>query len=506
MAAEQAPVDPAVFGAVQLIYIARPGFGAWPARSRAAPIGHLAGRGRYRRGARAAARAGAAQLRDAAPAAFAPAEGLEELCELLRARLAGELHVREHLMQAARGLLRQHGANIDQAPLVAALEGVAQRVPQPRRGRGLWRRPPGRLRRQAGARRDLDAVRPAAAPRAAASPISATEGASLFAEFDDSGDFLRVVDQPAARLCARTPRDRRASRRRVRGRRAGLDGRRSTSTRRRPRRRPRSGAARPRSRAGSSARCWPSTASTGCRSTASAIWSPAARAPARAGPPPSRSPRLKATPSIWWLVPTLDEGRRAGREYERLRTADSMPARVVRGRGAPDPRTDGRGHVPPARGRQPRRGHGRQRSGRRSATAAARSGSRAAFSARPRACARQPIRPVPHGADYLWLPCPAPRPDVVIADESVIAKATETVSFDPARIVDDSAMGGAERSRRRRCTCARLALLVRAAVTEHPGRELAFLRAQRRHRRAAERLRRPSATAARKPSPTSTAA
>src|SRR5690606_32349746 len=58
-------------------------------------------------------------------AAFGPAEGLEELCDALHARLADEVHVREHLMQAARAYVRQQGPNIDQAALVAALEGVA---------------------------------------------------------------------------------------------------------------------------------------------------------------------------------------------------------------------------------------------------------------------------------------------------------------------------------------------------------------------------------------------
>jgi hypothetical protein len=78
-------------------------------------------------------------------------------------------------------------------------------------------------------------------------------------------------------------------------------------------------------------------------------------------------------------------------------------------------------------------------------------------------------------ADYLWLPCPAPRPDFIIADESVIAKATETISFDPARILDDSKWAcpnDLDRAMYLRAT----ATLVRAAVTEHPRRELAFLR------------------------------
>jgi hypothetical protein len=54
-----------------------------------------------------------------------PAEGIDDLCAALRARQEGEPHVREHLLQAARTYVRQHGPNIDQAALVAALEGVA---------------------------------------------------------------------------------------------------------------------------------------------------------------------------------------------------------------------------------------------------------------------------------------------------------------------------------------------------------------------------------------------
>lgn len=58
-------------------------------------------------------------------AAFGTVEGLDDLCDALRARLAGELHVREHLLQAARAYARQHGPNIDQVALVAALEAIA---------------------------------------------------------------------------------------------------------------------------------------------------------------------------------------------------------------------------------------------------------------------------------------------------------------------------------------------------------------------------------------------
>jgi hypothetical protein len=125
MAAEKAPVDPAVFGAVQLIYLARPTFG--PGLHDPVPR-------------RSGIRQGEADTvtvpellpapddvtYESSAATFEPAEGLDELCAALRARLAGELHVREHLLQAARAYARQRGPSIDQAALVAALEAVAR--------------------------------------------------------------------------------------------------------------------------------------------------------------------------------------------------------------------------------------------------------------------------------------------------------------------------------------------------------------------------------------------
>jgi hypothetical protein len=77
-------------------------------------------------------------------------------------------------------------------------------------------------------------------------------------------------------------------------------------------------------------------------------------------------------------------------------------------------------------------------------------------------------------SDYLWLPCPAPRHDLVIVDESILDKAAEVISFDPSRITEDDKWSGREldEAMERR----RIALLVRSAITEHPGRELTFLR------------------------------
>jgi hypothetical protein len=124
MAAEMAPVDPAVFGAVQLIYLARPRFagglhdpvprrsGIWQGETDTVAVPELLPEPD-------------ARAYESEAAAFGLAERLGEFCDALRARLAGELHVREHLLQAARAYVRQHGPNIEQTTLVAALEAVA---------------------------------------------------------------------------------------------------------------------------------------------------------------------------------------------------------------------------------------------------------------------------------------------------------------------------------------------------------------------------------------------
>jgi hypothetical protein len=177
--------------------------------------------------------------------------------------------------------------------------------------------------------------------------------------------------------------------------------------------------------------------------------------------------------SIWWLVPSLGKADEQAGEYHRLRTTDSMSARVVRGRGAADPRTDDDAMCP------------RHLVVNRAAAMGVNVQESICDSGCPLRCScgfqRQAaaLREDPTGlflmaSDYLWLPCPAPRPDLVIVDESVIDKVGEVTSFDPSRIIADElwAGGDLEEAMGRR----HLALLVRTAVVDHPGRELAFLR------------------------------
>jgi hypothetical protein len=183
---------------------------------------------------------------------------------------------------------------------------------------------------------------------------------------------------------------------------------------------------------------------------------------------------LKGSVVIWWLVPTLEKAEEQAAEYRALSSRQSMTARVVRGRGAPDPRNPDEAMCPRHE----------------VVTRAAQMGVNVQSEICDGGCSlrfscgfqrqltifrQDPIGLFLMAHDYLWLPCPAPRPDFVIADESVIAKATETISFDPARILDDSKWAcpkDLDRAMYLRGT----ATLVRAAVTEHPRRELAFLR------------------------------
>jgi hypothetical protein len=180
--------------------------------------------------------------------------------------------------------------------------------------------------------------------------------------------------------------------------------------------------------------------------------------------------------SIWWLVPTLEKADEQAGEYNRMRTTDSLLGRVVRGRGGLDPRTGNADAMCP-----------RYQVVNRAASMGVFVQKQicdngcslrfwCGFQRQATALREDPTGLFLMANDYLWLPCPAPRPDLVIVDESVVDKATDTVSFDPSRIVADDlwAGGDLEEAMGRRC----LALLVRAAVVEHPGRELAFLREQ----------------------------
>jgi hypothetical protein len=183
---------------------------------------------------------------------------------------------------------------------------------------------------------------------------------------------------------------------------------------------------------------------------------------------------LRGDAAIWWLVPTLAKADEQVAEYTERAGAGSMKARVVRGRGAPDPRTDNADAMCPRHevvNRAAAMGINVQEE-------ICNNGCSLRFSCgfqhQATVLRNNPLGLFVMSADYLWLPCPAPRPDLVIVDESVIAKATEILSFDPARIVDDHKW--AARDLDDAMAFRATALLIRAALVEHPGGELSFLR------------------------------
>jgi hypothetical protein len=189
MAAEWAPVDPAVFGAVQLIYLARPGFGP----GLHDPVARRSGvwRGDVEAVAVPDVLPDPPRRDETSAAAFGTAEGLDDLCDALRTRLAGELHVREHLLQAARAYVRQHGPNIDQAALVAALESVAleHRGRVEVAGYGVDRLVDHIVRQERAA--TYIRFSPTAPPQSVLPPYFGTEGTNIFAVIGDQRRAVR---------------------------------------------------------------------------------------------------------------------------------------------------------------------------------------------------------------------------------------------------------------------------------------------------------------------------
>jgi hypothetical protein len=176
---------------------------------------------------------------------------------------------------------------------------------------------------------------------------------------------------------------------------------------------------------------------------------------------------------IWWTVPTLDRAEEQIAEYRRIATLASMPAMVVRGRGASDPQQAGEAMCPrhQAVNRAAALGVDVQKDICDGGCPLLR---QCGFQRQRRALKNSLAGLFLMASDYLWLPCQAPQPDLLVVDECVVGKAADTLSFDPSRITDDQKWVGGrlDQAMERR----RIALLVKAAVTEHPGRELAFLR------------------------------
>lgn len=139
---------------------------------------------------------------------------------------------------------------------------------------------------------------------------------------------------------------------------------------------------------------------------------------------------------VWWTVPTIEKADEQAGEYEAMRKPESMPVMVVRGRGQDDPVTG-------------KKMCQRERAARRVVAAGQKVGEvlcKKCKYAGQCGYLRQfaEIQRIKKRAlfllarEYLFQPGPAPTPDMVIADETTIAPATEEIVV-AAGLVRDAA-------------------------------------------------------------------
>jgi hypothetical protein len=128
---------------------------------------------------------------------------------------------------------------------------------------------------------------------------------------------------------------------------------------------------------------------------------------------------------LWWLVPTLEKAEEQVAQYESLAGPDSMRARVVRGRGAADPLHDGEAMCPRYQvvNRAAAMGVNVQKT---ICDNGCPLRNQCGFQAQKAAIQDNSTGLFVMAADYLWLPCPAPRHDLAVVDESVRPRRSST--------------------------------------------------------------------------------
>lgn len=178
--------------------------------------------------------------------------------------------------------------------------------------------------------------------------------------------------------------------------------------------------------------------------------------------------------TVRWLVPTLGKAEEQAGEYLRLARPESLDVVVVRGRGAPDPKQPGQAMCP--RHAVVNRAAAMRVDVQETICRSCELRSRCGYQRQRNALKGGGCGLFLASSDYLWIPCPAPSPDLLVVDESVIGKATETISLDPYRVTEDDKWASRDLDlalrNRQTATC------VRSAIVERSGRELAYLREQ----------------------------
>lgn len=179
--------------------------------------------------------------------------------------------------------------------------------------------------------------------------------------------------------------------------------------------------------------------------------------------------------NVWGLCPTLEKADETAQEYRTFAGPGSLPVVVIRGRGADDPDRSGEKMCP--RHKMVNRAAVEGIEVKKAICATCPSAARCGYRRQEQQLAERT-----GGAyyvmvrDYLFLlGCPAPRPDLVVVDESILDIAASHTAFHPNAITDTGNWrrgGGLDAADEHLTT----AYAVHRAVTQHPRAELRALR------------------------------
>jgi len=137
--------------------------------------------------------------------------------------------------------------------------------------------------------------------------------------------------------------------------------------------------------------------------------------------------------TVWITEPTLEKAEEVATDYRKVSGPGSMPAYVVRGRSAHDPQTEGRKMC--WRSDVARRAAQRGISVRKEICATCPFAADCGSLRQEREIAELDAKALFVVArNYLFVPCPAPSPKILIADESAVMEAPAHSALDPAML------------------------------------------------------------------------
>ena len=182
--------------------------------------------------------------------------------------------------------------------------------------------------------------------------------------------------------------------------------------------------------------------------------------------------RLRDSLCVWWLVPTLENAAEQAANYRARAAAESPPVLVLRGRAAPDFRDDSVFMCPRHEIVTKAAGAGVNVRGQICRVCPLRNacGYRAQERLIEDLAGRAALFLM--ARDYAFLPCPAPRPDLVIVDEDIAMIAVRIVHLAPERLLDT----GAWRKAADAADWLLVAAVLQRAIVDNRGRAIAYIR------------------------------